>query len=912
MLTDTSSRALVGRDVELAVVHRLLDDVHAGGRALVVRGEAGIGKSALLSCAVERAGELGMQVLSAAGAPSERQLPFAGLHSLVAPVLDRAVLLPAPQRHALLGAVGVVDGDAPSVFRIGLAVLTLLAEGAAERPLLVCVDDLQWFDRPSAEVLLFVARRLSADAVVLLGAVREGWQDVFRDADVPRLDLGRLSAAEGRHLLDGVAPHLDDATRATVLDAAAGNPLALHELPLTLAGAGLPPAGWVPLNERLERAFAGRLRELHPPTRALLLAAALHSGGDLPEVAAAAAAVDRGADLAALPPAVAAGLVHVVDGAVRFRHPLVRSAVHQAAETHERIAMHRALASVSAHLPEQQLWHRVAGALGPDDGLARELADVAQQYQRRGAPETAVTALEAAASLTVDGRLRGHYLVRAAGCALQLGRAEQALELLRRAEDGDVSARDAPRLQLTRWAACPPAPGDASALHAVLRTARGAAAGGDRDTAVELLLVAGRAVSIAGREQTSGAEVLSALDDVGDRADDVRGLLVRAYATPLAGDSDVVDRVTGVRTHELHALDDIVRVAKAALWVHAADAATPFLDQAVDGLRRRGDLPQLAEILVLRGWTHFYLGGWESGLTDVDEGLRLSREARRDVDASALDVLRAMLLALLGREVAFQPAMAAAERVGLQVGGAVVLNIVQLARGLVAMATGAHDAATDQLLRMYDPQDPACHRNHGGAYLTYLAEAAAHSGRVDEARAVLADVEQLVGPRGAAQLQASVRHARAVLADDDVAEPLYREALAGDLGAWPLDRARLDLAWGMWLRRRRRAAESREPLRRARDAFDRIGAVTWAEQARRELRASGERSRGATPSPWEALTPQELQIAQLAARGLSNREIAQQVFASHRTVASHLYRIFPKVGVTSRQQLAHVLATAAG
>ena len=898
---------LVGRHAERDALVRLLEGTREGGTALVLRGGAGVGRSALLADAGRAAAAAGMRVLLARGVAGEARLPLAALHQLLAPLLGSTDRLPAPQREVLRSAFAGGDGTAPSPLRIGTAALDLLVSAAAARPVLAVADDLHRFDRESAQVMLFLARRLSAAPVVLLAGGLDGWPDGLGGADVDELRLEGLAAPDAERLLHLTAPHLDGPARRRVLRWATGNPLALIELPRTVHLAeSVPGRHLTPLTERLERAFAGRLHDLPGPTRTLLLAAAMHPAGRLGEVAAAAAVVDPAVTLDALPPAVDAALVTVAGTTVRFRHPLVRAAVYQAAPAHERMAMHGALAARPARSPEQAVWHRVAASAGPDAELAGELQSLAARYVRRGELEAAVTALEQSADLTAEERRRGRRLLDAASTALHLGRTAQVDQLLRQTDDLLLAPAEVRRRRLLRWATQPPAPGDPAGLQQVVLAARRSAADGDWDTAVALLLVAARAEAFGGRGESSGTRILEALDDIGDRADDPRCLLVRAIASPLRSSADVIRTAVCAPSRELDA-DGTAMVATAAMWVHAPDAARPLLDAAEEGLRRGGDLMQLSHVLVMRAWAGFFLGDWDQGLVDAVEGAQLSRETEQLTGAATLDVLGAAVAALRGDRDGFERTVTGAEQVGVRAGAAVVLNLVLLARALVCMADGAHATAYQHLLRAYDREDPAYHRTYGYAWLTYLAEAALHCGQAASARAVLDAVEPELGQSDAAQLDHALRYARAVLADDDEAEPLFEKALSADLGSWPLDSARLQLAWGMWLRRRRRPAESRAPLRRARDAFDAVGALAWAAQARRELRAAGERSLEEDRHDG-SLTAQELQIARLAALGLTNREIGQRIFASHRTVASHMYRIFPKLGITSRRQLHQVLS----
>ena len=901
---------LLGRASETALLRRLVQEPVRPEAALLLRGEAGAGKSALLAHARTLADEAAVRVVGARGVPAEAGLPFAGLHQLLAPLLEHARRLPPLRRKDLLTAFGLVEGEPPAPLRIALAALDLLTAASEQRALLALVDDLQWFDDATRQVLAFVARRLSGGSVVLLGATRDGWPDPFPEARVPELRVHGLPADAASELLSTSAPRLDTASRRLVLRWAVGNPLALLELSRAVDSAAAPADddGWPPLTDRLQRAFGDHLDDLSPATRTWLLAAALHDGADLGEVSAAACAVDPDADVRSLSPAVRAGIVAVRGYGVVFRHPLVRAAVRQAAAHHERVAMHRALAAQPSVFPEQQLWHRVAAAAGPDADLALQLHELALHYCRRGVLDGAMRASARAAALTVDEQERAGRLLDSADAALRLGRVRQVHQLLRQADQLRLTPGDARRQRLLRWAVHPPEAGDATGVRYLVEKARASAADGDRGTALDVLLLAARSGGTAGREDC-GEEVLAALREVGDRPDDARCTLVRAFADPLRSSPAVIEAAHAARGRDLEA-DEAAKFALAATWVHATDVAVPLLDSAASGLRRSGDVLQLAQVLAVRGWAGYFLGRWDRSLADAGEGALLARETGQPAHVAALDVLHALLCRLRGGDEDVAGPMTAAEQTGLRFGSAAVMNVVQLTRGLSAAADGEYDTAFEHLLRIYVAGDPAHHRTHGCAWLTYLAEVAVHAGRVDTAREVLAEMQPLLELTSAGQLLRSGEYARAVLADDTEAEALYELALGADLSAWPLDRARLHLAYGTWLRRHRRAAESRQPLRRAREAFDALGAPAWGAQARRELRAAGERSAELGPlqvHQVQGLTAQELQIARLASQGLNNREIGQRMRASHRTVGSHLYRVFPKLGITSRQQLAEAL-----
>lgn len=417
---------LYGRDRELGVLSNLVDGASEGGGAVVVRGEAGIGKSSLMAESRTHAAARGMRMLAISGAQPEAQLPFAGLHQLLQPLLGQLDGLPPPHRAALEAAFGLRDTVAPDLFLIALATLDLLVEAAQPAPLLLIADDAHWLDRPTCDVLTFVARRVHFEPVVLVLAVREGIDNPFEAAGLPELLIGPLDDASAGALLDAHAPGLSPAVRDPLLQAAAGNPLALVELPVALgperlAGQGLH-AERMPLTARLERAFAARVRDLPPQTRKLLLVAAANDSDSLAEVLhAGTLAGEDPAVLGDLGPAVSARLVEVGNATITFRHPLVRSGIYQQADSVERQAVHAALSEVLVREPDRSVWHQAAAAIGPDEQVAVRLEEAASRAHRRGAVMTAVAAMERSAALSGEPPARGERLIRAAQLAFELG-----------------------------------------------------------------------------------------------------------------------------------------------------------------------------------------------------------------------------------------------------------------------------------------------------------------------------------------------------------------------------------------------------------------------------------------------------------------------------------------------------------
>jgi DNA-binding CsgD family transcriptional regulator len=905
---------LFGRESQLARVEALVDAMPIGG-ALLVRGEPGIGKSSILEAAQTRAWERGMLMLAATAVPSEAALPFAGLHQIVRPIIAGVDALPPPQQVALMAAFGMIDSRAPDLFVTALATLNLLAE-AADRAggMLVTVDDAHWLDEPTSKVLAFVARRIASDPIAILAAIRAGDESPLAEIGIPNVDLNPLNEHDAARLVDAVAPHLQPAARKRVLHEAAGNPLAIVELPVALASltsaeqSDIP--GQLPLTARLERAFTARHRELPSATQSLLTVAAIDDAGSIAELLAAATSLE-GNDVTAeeLAPAIAAGLVAAVDTIVRFRHPLIRSAVYQDAGVAGRRAAHLALADVLSDDPDRSAWHRAAAALGPDPDVAAGLEAAASRARRRGAIAVAVAALERAATLTADPPLRGTRLVRAADLAFELGRRDIVTRTLREADTSTLGSLDRARLIWIREQTDPHVVTDPAGVTYLIDLADRTRADGDNDLAVGLLWLVAQRCWWADPGKETRDLVIAAAERTGLSADDPQLIAIFGYAAPIERGQFVTDWLAKAGSMATGDPTAGRLLGNVALAVGSFDLGLGFLAEANGTLRAQGRLGHLARVLTLQAWGATLLGDWKLAAPAADEAAALASETGDAIWVAGAHAVSATLAAYRGREDQADDLSAEAERIAGPLRASFVLAVVQLARGVSALGGGRPSEAFEQLRRVFDGSDPAFHHAVRTWAVGDFAEAAVQSGHSDAAELVLGEMERLSEETPASWLHAGVRYARALLAPDDMAEAVFQAALDDDT-PYPIQRARLLLAYGVWLRRQRRVAESRSPLRAARDAFDSIGVIPWAERARRELRASGEVSRKRASSSWEELTPQELQIAQLAADGLSNRDIGERLFLSHRTVGSHLYRIFPKLAITSRGALHGALAAA--
>jgi DNA-binding CsgD family transcriptional regulator len=906
---------LIGRGRELSALTQRIDAANQGGGTVLLRGDAGMGKSSLLEAARSHAEARGFGVLATVGVQSESHLPFAGLHHLLLPVLGEAERLPPSQREAVHAAFGLTAEAAPSPFLIALATLHLLCESATRAPVLLLVDDAQWLDDPTADALAFVARRLESDPIVLVPALRDGFESVLLEAGLPELQLEGLADTDAAALLDACEPALTPALRERVLRDAAGNPLALVELPIALRSAGVsetalaPP--WLPLTARLERAFAARVSRLPETTRSLLLVAAADEGAVLADVLQAASEVEgTEVTLEAVAEAAAAGLVEVEGLHLRFRHPLMRSAIHEAASPAERQTVHAALAAALVRHPDRRAWHRAAAAVGTDETVAAELDEVAERAQRRGATAVAVAALERAAQLAADPARRGGRLVRSAELALELGWHGDVVRLLGELEHSELGALDRPRLTWLReieegsWSG-------ASRVAAFVEIADRMRRGGDSDRALAALLTVALRCWWSNPDRATRDLVVSVAERIPVPEDHPKLVAILALAAPLERGAVVVDRLSRLSVDAGTDPEAIHLLGLAATGVGAFGEAERRLEAAVAGLRAQGRLGLLAQALVSQAWTGIHLGNWRLASLAAGEAGRLAQETAQPLWVTVAQLAEAMIAAYRGDADATELA-ADGERVLLPIGANPMLSLVQFARGAAGLAEGRHAESYEHLRRIFDPVDLAYHPLVRSWALVDLVEAAAHSDHHQEAGRVVRELEPLVSETRSPLLQAALDFARPMLAADEDAEAQFRASLGPRLADWPFARARLELAYGSWLRRQRRVAESRAPLRAARDAFDALGAAPWGERARQELRASGETSRSRTRESWDVLSPQEMQIAQMAAAGMTNKEIGRQLYLSHRTVGSHLYRIFPKLGITARSQLRGALRGRSG
>jgi DNA-binding CsgD family transcriptional regulator len=911
---------LLDRRAERQALDQLVEDVRAGeSRALVLRGEAGVGKTMLLDYVVERAGQC--RVVRAVGVQSEMELAFAALHSVCTPLLDCLERLPAPQQEALRTAFGVSAGSSPpDRFLVALAVLGLLAEAAQERPLVCVIDDAQWLDRASAQVLAFVARRLLAESVAMVFAVRESTteQDLPEVPEVAGLSELRISGLpdeDARTLL--VSAHrgpVDDRVLERVLAEARGNPLALLELPrgftpAELAGGfGLPSAGKLP--RRIEESYQRQIAPLPAETRQLMLVAAVEPVGD--PVLVWRAAEQLGINIDTAPrPAIAAGLIEF-GARVRFRHPLVRSAIYRAASPEERRNTHRVLAQVvDAQVdPDRRAWHKAQAAVGPDEDVAMELERSADRAQARGGLTAAAAFLERATELTPDAQQRGYRALAAARASLEAGAPESASRLLSLAQASPL--------------------GEFESAEANLLAARISFTINRGSDAPSVLLKAA--------EQLGSHDVRLARDTYLEALDAAR------FAAHLASGPGLHEVATAAREAAppapLPRAADLLLDGLTARYTDGYAPAVPLLKEAVAAFSS-ADLPRDEGLrwLWLASTTccdHLWdLQSWE---------VLATRHVQLVRDLGALAVLPLALTSCIVMQISLgdlatataqleeQEAVVEASGIPLAWYGPLFLAAWQgreteafelIEAGLKenarrgegdgVIACGWGKALLCNSLGRYEEalaaaqEATAPHLEIGMPYWASLVElitAAARSGQPEHATDAFERFTARAEASGSEWALGLSARCRALLSDGPSADRGYREAIErlgrtrvrGELG-------RTHLLYGEWLRRDNRRVDAREQLRTAHEIFAAMGAEIFAERAARELAATGETVRKRTVEAPSELTAQEAHIARLVRDGLSNAEIGARLFISPRTVEWHLSKIFTKLQITSRRQL---------
>lgn len=902
----SAGSALLGREDELGIVRELVDGIAVEGRVLIVRGQPGAGKSSIARWAGEYAAQCDLLILQSVGVQAEARMPFGGLHQLLRPVLDRSRVLPVEQRNALASAFGAADGR-PDLFLIALATLDLLGELTASAPVLLIAEDVHWLDAATCQVLGFLARRLHSDPILLLATVRDGYGTALDEIDAVEIELEGLDEDAAGRLVDLHAPGLMAALRERVLREAEGNPLALIELPIAWGNRGGDVlSDSLPLPARLEQAFAARVATLPTATRTLLLLAALNDSPSIAETLHAGERLCEPKPAATdLVPAQDACLISFDEDGLRFSHPLIRSAICQAAGIAKRTFAHAALADALGADADRSVWHRAAASLGPNDEIARELDGAAARASRRGGLAVAAAALERAAVLSQDAAARGARLIKAAELEHDVGRKDRAIELLGHVDAGRLDELQQGRLTWLREY-IRETHGTASIAGSIALSARMLAAG-DNELALNAIFTAALKAYWFNARADDREAIVSVLESlpVGDH--EPRFLAALSMADPLHRGAFVIERLTHIDLQAFSDPEDLRLLGVALVVIPEYDLAGRFLAAAVDGSRDQGRLTVLARALGSQAHAALFRGDFALAEQAAEEGVRLTRETNQPRWECSCQTFLGHVNGVRGETDRAEAQITLGERLLVTPRSTPGLQHFQLARGAASLAAGQPDVAFDQISRVFDPADPVYNPLVGAPGLIDLADAAAASDRVASGNRLVEDLHPSIQATGSACLQTKARYARAVLADPTDAEPLYEAAFRGLDPHARWEHARLRLAYGSWLRRRRRPVDARGSLRIALDEFDAIGARPWADRAHQELRATGERSRRRLPEMRDQLTAQEMHIAGLAGEGLTNREIGKRLFLSHRTVGGHLYRIFPKLGITSRSELARAL-----
>jgi DNA-binding CsgD family transcriptional regulator len=889
---------------------RRLIDASPRSRVVTVRGEAGLGKTTLLNGLADEARQAGWRVLRATGSTAETSLSLAALHQLLRPLLGAATGLPAAQRAALAAAFGLAEPAEPAgPLTLYLACLTLLSQQAGQAALLLVVDDAQWVDQATLDVLAFIARRLADDPIALVFGSREA---VPADLGPDRrtLDLAPLTVAEASRLLDLQPAPPTGGTRAVILEQAAGNPLALAELTRAAAADPAAAAAWtgqaLPLTERLRWSFTASALALPEATqRALLLAAA----DDNPELNLSYLSGPLGIADDAWEPALTAGLIVIADGSVTFRHPLIRSAVYQASSPAARAAAHRALATALGYRPDRQAWQLAAAATGPDEVLARRLAALAADALENGRAATAAAAWQRAAELSPDLRAAGQRLGQAARALSLVGQVESATAYASRAlELTDEPAVRGQVRQVLGWALSLTFQHEKTVT---LMSELAAEFAGTDDFPTWLgAALAGTAAYYSGEDQLR-ERVLALLSELNSGRppwqaaagappfNRVQALWSGTAVAPLADRAAKLSVIRELLAGGVHG-DLYAPLAAAALLAGDPRQAVLLRDQAGGNPGELGNGPTL---MVLT-WALLDTGQWDEALEYAGRAQTLAAVYPEPVVRASVTGAAAYIAACRGHSAAAaEDAMSVIGTTGLSEHSGMLAR-AQHAMGLAALTADRPDEAYGWLRRLVAADGRAAHYRESLFGLIDLAEAARRTGREAE----VAEVVEHAFVRTEGELSPRLRQARALcralLTAGPGAEEHFRAALAEPDGDHvPFERARVQLGYGQWLHRERRDREARPYLNEAAHVFRRLAAAPWLATAAHEQRAAGARPDPAPADALSALSPSERQIVLLAAEGLTNPEIAARLFVSPRTVGSHLYRAFSKLGVASRHQL---------
>ncbi len=915
--------SIIGRDAGLARLRALVDPVPPASQVLVVTGEAGMGKTVLLADAAGRARSAGIRVLPVTGRESESRLAFAGLHQLLWPVLPAAAGLPDRQAQALLGALGLAtDPGAPDPLLTGMAVLTLLSDLSGDSPVLVVADDAHWLDRSSLEALAFAGSRLDAERVVLLVGARGQAPPPGFDRGFPELHLEPLSAIDASRLLDAQPRPPRGRERLQVFAQAAGNPMALIELAKVIADDPAASRRWaaepLPLTDRLTAVLTSRFAALPEPAQAALLLAAVADGPDLYV----AASHGAGPDARALAPAEQLGLVKVDRTGLQFSHPLVRSAIYHSAPFAQRAAAHRQLAEALHDQPDRRAWHLAAAALNKDEQVASLLEATAAQARHRGGAAAAALAMERAAELSPDRADQARRLVAAASAAVPTGQGDWVQDLATRAlaVTADPGLRLAARYH-AGWALAWSGRRTA-ALSALISVAEEAA----RDLPDLAWDALGSAATVAYQSgMPASRQAVNRALGLLERQDppppgrapgidvNVLRLWIRVSADPIGSRNRLLPSLRKIASSPIEE-PSLWRVASAAWLLDESGLAITLLQDAMQRLRAPGVRGTSGGSLTVLGWAYIDTGRWDEALEVAAEAADLAEANQMELVAASADVITATVLALRSDSAAARRHAARALAAVDPAECGLVAARARRALGVAAFADGSYLQAFTQLRGLFSEDGTPLHNYASYLGVADLAAAAVRADRRMEGCDVIEHALSRLDGRASARLEQLIARTRGILADPDGSGARFGKALCDPAGdQWPFERAQLRLDYAEWLRRRRRINDAKPVLTQALGTFRRLGARSWAQRTEAELRACGVAVTGAPSEPdaLGELTPQQRQIVRLASDGLTDREIGDRLFLSPRTISSHLYRSYPKLGVASRHQLRDVIAAPA-
>jgi tetratricopeptide (TPR) repeat protein len=826
------SGGLLGRDSELSRLTATIEQTSERGSVVLLVGEPGIGKSSLLAVARQFARTAGFTVLTADGNENEMHLPFGGLQQLVSPLTESIHHLPPGQRDALETAIGLSIRSRPDLFLIAEATFNLIVSERSHRPVVIVADDVQWLDPQSDQILAFLAHRSAGGEFSVIAAVRPDHPGPFADAEFPRLSVEGLDDQTAEHMLKAHAATFHPTELKRIQDEAAGNPLALLELPRSW-GDGPTTADQAPaLSARLEHAFAGRVTGLPPETQDILLLAALSSSTDPAEVLAAMSGLDSApASVDFFQPAVAAGLISDATSSIAFRHPLVRSSILHRESMDRRHAAHRALADVLVADSFRSSWHRAWSIVGPDDAIADELAETISEALQRGAVMSAVSILERSAQLTTSAGRRGERLLQAAIYAFGVGRADVVARLLREASTVDLTELDLARFAWLSEALNGNVSSDSACVRQLTRSAESAIRLGDHGLALDLLSSAGIRTWWAKSGDDDRTRILEVLDTFAAGKSDPRHPAAVSLAEPLLRYTEVRDRLATVDFDEIEDGNALRMYGMAAYCIGDYPLAIRLLDGSESIFRSQGRLGLLPVVLGLQVHIRLDLGDWPAAAAAVEDVNSISRETGQAVFAENNVLEEARVIALQGSWKSALELMAAAESEAMEMKVNDRICLGYLARGAALLSADRPDDAFDCLRRQYDPADPGYQLRESIGGIALMAEAAVESQHVDQARQIVESFELLFMVAPSPILEMNLLYARALLGPDDQRDALFQVALRSDLSDWPWFESRLQLEYGRWLLSCGRTEEARTYLTKANAVFERIGAARWRRRA---------------------------------------------------------------------------------